>query len=257
MFKRFKQVAAVAAVVVAAGLAPARPASAGVAPVTITLDALLEGGQNQNGITVGDKLYSNFSFSPSGQVTLAADQIEVIFAEEGNSQFLAFLMDLSASGLGRSDVVIEYDVTVLDPARRIESVGLLFDGVPFGDDGRAAASVTETVSTLDGSDLVPGGPVQSAEIITVFNDGEGEGSLEDNFERTLAINPTRGLHFIKDILVTSREGSDGAGITVVENSVTQNGTGTVIPLPAAFWASIPVFGALVAGKKVRKLARRN
>ena len=252
MFKRIKKAAAVAAVALAASLG-AGSASAGVAPATIGLDTLLEGGTNAGGITLGDKLYSNFVFSSTGQVTLAASEIDVIFAEENNSQFVAFLLDLSASGTGRSDVVVQYDVTVLDPARHIESVGLLFDGGPFGNVGNAAASVTETVTSLDNADLVPGGPVQDTEIITVFNDGDGP--LADNFETTLAINPSRALRFTKDIIVTSRAGSEGAGVTVVENSVTQNGT--VIPLPAAFWAAMPVLGGLVAGKKVRKLARKN
>lgn len=252
MFKRIKKAAAVAAVALAAGLG-AQTASAGVAPATIGLDTLLEGGSNAGGITLGDKLYSNFFFSSTGQMTLAASDVEVIFAEENNSQFVAFLLDLSASGTGVSDVVIQYDLTVLDPARHIESVGLLFDGGPLGTTGNAAASVTETVTSLDNADLVPGGEVQDTEIISVFNDGDGP--LPDTLETTLAINPSRALRFTKDIIVSSRAGSEGASLSVVENSVTQNGT--VIPLPAAFWAAMPVLGAMVAGKKVRKLARKN
>ena len=254
MFKRIKKAAAVAAVALAAGLG-AQTASAGVAPASVGLDTLLEGGSNAGGITLGDKLYSNFVFSSTGQMTLGAADIDVVFAEENNSQFVAFLMDLSASGTGRSDVVVQYDVTVLDPARHIESVGLLFDGGPFGNTGNAAASVTETVTSLDNADLAPGGIAQDTEIITVFNDGDGP--LADNFETTLAINPSRALRFTKDIIVTSRAGSEGAGLTFVENSVTQNGNGTVIPLPAGFWAAMPILGSLVAGKKVRKLARKN
>lgn len=257
MFNRFKKLAAVAAVAVATGVGSTDSAFAGVAPLTVGLDTLLDGGNNQGGITLGDKRFTNFNFSSTGQMTLDASDVEVIFAIEDNTHFLAFLMDLSAAGTGRSDVVIGYDVNVLDPARTINSVGLLFDGGPFdggpvelgpviqGVAGRAAASVVETVSTLDGSDLVAGGIDQDTEIITVINDGDGPAS--DNFETSLAINPTKGLRFVKDILVSSR-GNAGADLTFVENSVTQNGT--VIPLPAAFWAAIPVFG-LIAGKKVR------
>ena len=252
MFKRIKKAAAVAAVVLAAGLG-AQTASAGVAPTSIGLDTLLEGGSNAGGITLGDKLYSNFVFSSTGQMTLGAGEIDVIFSEEGNRQFLAFLLDLSASGTGVSDVVVQYDVTVLDPARHIESVGLLFDGGPIGVTGTAAASVTETVTSLDIADLVPGGEVQDTEIITVFNDGDGP--LADNVEATLAINASRALRFTKDIIVSSRAGSEGASVSIVENSVTQNGT--VIPLPAGFWAAMPVLGALVAGKKARKLVKKN
>lgn len=244
MFNRFKKLAAVAAVAVAAGVGSTDSAFAGVDPMTVGLDTLLEGGNNQGGITLGDKRFTNFNFSSTGQMTLDASDIEVIFAAEEDTHYLAFLMDLSVSGTGRSDVVIGYDVNVLDPARTINSVGLLFDGGPF-EDGRAAASVIETVTTLDGSDLVAGGIDQDTEIISVINDGDGPAS--DNFETSLAVNPTKGLRFVKDILVSSR-GESGAELTFVENSVTQNGT--VIPLPAAFWAAIPVFG-LIAGKKAR------
>jgi hypothetical protein len=263
MFKRFKQFAAVAAVAVAAGFGPAQSASAGVAaPQTVTLDSLLGDGQNAGGITVGDKRYDNFNFSSSGQNVLTAKDVEVVIATEGNQHFISFLMDLSSIGTARTDVVIGYDVHVLDPARHIKSVGLSFDGAPLtGQLGpvvagvimptRAAASVTETVSTLDGSDLSPGGPVQDTEIITVFNDGEG--NLDDNFETTLAVNPAKGLRFVKDILVSSR-GEGAALITFVENSVTQNGT--AIPLPAAFWAAMPILGGMVGGRTVRRILGR-
>jgi hypothetical protein len=264
MFKRFKQFAAVAAVALAASLGAARQASAGIAPVTVNLDSLLAGGANEGGITIGDKRYSNFDFSSAGQNPLTAKDVEVVVATEGNSHYISFLMDLSSIGTARTDLVISYDLHVLDPARHIKSVGLSFDGMPLLlEQGpavagvitptRAAASVTETVSTLDGSDLAPGGPVQSSEIITVFNDGDGADTLPDNLDKTLAVNPTRGLHFVKDILVSSR-GEGAALITFVENSVTQNGT--TIPLPAAFWAAMPVLGGLVGGKKVRRLFAR-
>jgi hypothetical protein len=265
MFKRIKQFAAVAAVAVAAGLGTAQSASAGVAPapVTVTLDSLLPGGANEGGVTVGDKHYDNFNFSSAGQGELTAKDVEVVIATEGNQHFISFLMDMASVGTARTDLVVGYDLHVLDPARHIKSIGLSFDGGPLDVSElgpivagvivptRAAASVTETVSTLDGSDLVPGGPVQSSEIITVFNDGDG--NLPDNMETTLAINPAKGLRFVKDILVSSR-GEGGALITFVENSVTQNGT--AIPLPAAFWAAMPVLGGMVGGKKVRRMFAR-
>jgi len=267
MFKKFKQFAAVAAVALAAGLGSTRSASAGLAPepVTVNLDSLLAGGANEGGITLGDKHYDNFDFSSAGQGVLTAKDVEVVIATEGNQHFISFLMDLSSVGTARTDLVVGYDIHVLDPARHIKSVGLSFDGAPLDVSQlgpvaagvivptRAAASVTETVSTLDGSDLAPGGPVQSSEIITVFNDGDGDDTLPDNMDKTLAVNPTRGLHFIKDILVSSR-GEGAALITFVENSVEQNGT--AIPLPAAFWAAMPVLGGLVGGKKVRRLFAR-
>ena len=263
MFNRFKKLAAVAAVAAASGLGAVQSASAGVAPTTITFDSLLEGGANAGGITLGDKRYENFNFSSTGQTQLSPEDVEVIIAAEGDNHYIAFLFDLTSIGTARSDLVIGYDLRVLDPSRHVKNVGLLFDGAPF-DAGpvvagvpvvsRAAASVVETVTALDGPDLIPGGAIQPTEIFSVFNDGDG--GLEDNFENSMSINASRYLRFTKDIMVSSR-GDGAAGIMTVENSVTQNGTGTVIPLPAAFWAAMPILGGLVAGKKVRKIARRN
>jgi hypothetical protein len=107
----------------------------------------------------------------------------------------------------------------------------------------------ETVSTVDGSDLVAGGPVQSTELLSLFNDGEA--GLPDTQEAALDIIPTRSLLFIKDILVSSRPNSAMVGISVVQQGVEQT---TAIPLPAAFWAAMPIFGAVVGRKKLARLA---
>ena len=243
MFKRIKKLAAVAAVALAAGLGSAQTASAGIAPTSYGLDTFLPGGTNEGGIVVGDKKYSNFNFSSTGDSVLDASDVELIFTTEGNTHFMAILLDLTAIGGQTSDVVIGYDLNVLHPTNTINSVGLLFDGMPLDEgDGRSAASVTETIRTLDDSDLGQ---------ITVFNDGEG--ARNDNFSASLEIDGARGLRFTKDILVSARQGSGGAAISIVENSVTQ----TVIPLPAAVWAAMPVIGGIFAGKKLRRLTNRN
>ena len=254
MFKRFKKLAAVAAVAVAAGLGSTQSASAGIAPTnSYGLDTLIDGGANESGVIIGDKRYYNFTFSSSGSMTLDASDIEMVFNVEGASHYLGILLDLRANPGERSDLVIGYDVTVLDPARHIRSVGLMFDGGPLdSSNGRSAATVIESVMTLDGSDLVAGGEIDDTAIITVFNNGD-EDILPDNFETSLEIIPARALRFQKDILVSARQGSAAVGISVVENSVTQNPTGTVIPLPAAAWAAMPVFGAIVGRSRLRRL----
>src|SRR4051794_14064769 len=229
MFKRFNKLAAVAAVALAAGLGSARTASAGVAPVTLSLDTFLDGGNNAGGFTFGDKRYSNFNFSSTGDVVLGGADVDMVFAEEGNTQFLAFLLNVDVGAAQHADLVIGYDVTVLDPSRNIRSVGLTFEGGPNGTPtGRAAVSVTETVTRLDGGDLVPGGPVRDTEQFTGFNDGDG--FLPDNTEATLAINPAMSLRFTKDLIISARANTEGAGVSVLENSVTQNPT--AVPLPA-------------------------
>ena len=243
MLKRIKKLAAVAAIAVAACLGFAQTASAGIAPTSYGLDTFLPGGSNEGGIVVGDKKYSNFNFSSTGDSVLDASDVELVFTVEGNTHYMAILLDLTAMGGQTSDVVIGYDLNVLHPTNTINSVGLLFDGMPLDDgDGRSAASVIETVQTLDGTDVG---------MITVFNDGEG--ALADNFDATLQVNGARGLRFMKDILVSARPGTAGAAISIVENSVTQ----TVIPLPAAVWAAMPVIGGIFAGKKLRRLTNGN
>ena len=243
MLKWLNKTAAVAALVLA-GFG-AQTASAGVAPLTFGLDALLE-----DGVTIGDKRYDNFNFSSPGDNGLKAEDVDVQFEIVGNRHVMKFLLDMSASN-GRLDAVIGYDLTVIDPSRSILNVGLKMTGGPVatGGQGFAAASVTERVWTLDGSDLaVGGGDDEGSGQLSVFNSGPGD-ALPDSLEAAMAVNGTRGLRFEKDILVSAFGQNAGARISVVENSVTQNGT--VIPLPAAFWAAMPILGGLVAGKKLR------
>ena len=240
---------AAAAVVAAAGFAGASGASA--AEVTVGLETLMPGGANEGGITVTDKRYSNFQFSSSGTSVLRPQDVEVMIVTFENRHDLLFLFDLTASDGERSDLVLGYDLTALGPDT-ITSVDAGVDGGPFGPgDGRAAASMVETVTTHDGSDLVAGGPVRDTEIIALYGDGDEVG-LPDTLEAVLAINPTRGLRFTKDIVVSARPGSTSlVGVSVIGQGVEQ--TTTVIPLPAAFWAAIPVFGALVGRKKLAGL----
>jgi hypothetical protein len=246
MFKGCKKLAAVA--VLAAGFLGARQASA--AEVTVGLDTLLTGGSNAAGITVGDKLYSGFTLSSSGSTVLNASDIDVMISSEGNRHDLFFMFDLTASNGQRSDLVIGYRLDALGSGR-IKRVDGMWDGGPFGaGDGRSAASMIETVSTVDGSDLVAGGPVQSTEILSLFNDGET--GLVDTDDFGLDIIPQKSLLFVKDILVSSRPNAGLVGVSVVQQGVEQ----TAIPLPAAFWAAMPIFGAIAGRKKLAKLATR-
>jgi hypothetical protein len=253
MSDRFSKVVVVGAVALAALLATGT-ASAAVAPITLGLDSVLPGGANADGITFGDKRYSNFTFSSTGDVVLDAASVDLRLTETGNTQSLAFLLDLDVAPSGRADVVLGYDVTVLDPSRNIRNVRLSFDGKPAGaGNGRSAASVTETVSTIDGSPVAPGSAGDTAQL-TVFNDGDGP--LADNDQSTLAVNPATALRFTKDLIVSSRSDGTGAGVSMVENSVTQNGGPTAIPLPPAVWAALPFPAAWATATGLRRLVRR-
>lgn len=243
MFNGCKKLAAAA--VVAAGIFGAGQASA--AEVLVTLDDLLPGGAQEGGVTLGDKKYSGFTFSSSGSTVLRPEDVEILIMSDDNRHDMALMFDLTAENGQRSDLVISYrlDATGADLIRRVDA---MFDGGPFGaGDGRAAASMIETVSTVDGSDLVAGGPIQDTEILSLFNDGDS--GLPDTQDAALNIIPTRSLLFTKDILVSSRPNSGLVGMSVVQQGVEQ----TVIPLPAAFWAAVPIFGAVVGRKKLRGL----
>jgi hypothetical protein len=246
MFKVCKKLAAVA--VLAAGFMGARQASA--AEVTVGLDTLLPGGSNATGLVVGDKMYSGFTFSSSGSTVLNAADVDVNIMSSGNRHDLSFMFNLTAANGQRSDLVIGYRLDALGSGR-IKRVDAMWDGGPFGEgDGRSAASMIETVSTVDGSDLVAGGPIQSTEILNLFNDGMT--GLPDTDDVVLDIIPAKSLLFVKDILVSSRPNAGMVGVSVVQQGVEQ----TAIPLPAAFWAAMPIFGAVVGRKKLAKLATR-
>jgi len=246
IFKSGKKLAA-AALLAAAAFAGAGKASA--ADVSVGLDTLMPGGSNAGGITVGDKRYSNFQFSSSGSTVLHPEDVDVMIMSSGNRHDLFFMFGLSASGGQRSDLVLGYDLTVIGP-NTIRRVDTMFDGSPLGpgNGGRGAVSMIETVTTLDGNDLVPGGPVQDTEILNLFNDGEDAG-LPDFLEAALNVNATRSLRFTKDIILSSRPNGPTMDLSVVQQGVEQS----AIPLPAAFWAAMPVFGAVVGRKKLGRL----
>jgi hypothetical protein len=241
MFKRYGKLAA-AAVVTAATFAGPGKASA---DINVGLDTLLG---NEEGVVVGDKRYSNFVFSASPNSNLRPEDVDVMIMSGGNRHDLLFLFDLSASAGQTKDLVLGYDVNVIGP-NTIHRVDAMFDGSPFGQgNGLGVVAMTEAVTMLDGDDLVPGGVHQDTEIFSLFNDGEGVG-LPDTLENGLDINPSRSLRFLKDIVLSSRIGGPNVDLSIVQQGVEQS----AIPLPAAFWAAMPVFGAVVGRKKLRRL----
>jgi hypothetical protein len=226
----------IGAVVLAVALvSAARPVAAAV--FNTTMDTLITGGSNAGGISLGDKRYSNFTFSSSGDAPVAATAVDVSLtsSDSDNHYQLRFTFardQLDASATQTTDVVITYQIDVLG-SQLINRVGLAFDGTVTGGNGNAAASVIETIRTSDGSDLEPGLPVSDNATISVFNDGTGAGT--DTSSTSLAVNPTSSLQFTKDILVSSREGGGRVLITTVDNFVDQ------VPEPAS--AAVVCVGA--------------
>ena len=212
--------------------------------VNTTLDSFLPGGANAGGITVGDKRYFNFTFASSGDAPVAASAVDVsLIATDTQHQIrFTFARDALDAPAGQTtDVVVCYQIDVLGN-QLINGVGLAFDSsVTGGSPGMAAASVIETVSTTDGSDLAPGDPVSDEAILSLFNDGPGE--LDDRGAATLAVNQTRSLLFCKDILVSSRPEGGRVVISMVDNFVTQ------VPEPASAALLAATGGLLLARRR--------
>jgi hypothetical protein len=205
----------------------ALPGVAQAASVTYSLADLLQGGNTSGGFTVGDKRYSTFTFSSTGQAPLTPSQVNVRVtstdsnpAVPGDDQYaIQFTFGLDAFPGERNDLVIGYRVDVTNPAMFINRVGLRFNGsVPSQGPGDAAASVAETITSADGSPVIPGSSNPTA-VLDVFNDGPGR--LADDNSDFIAVNPTRSLIFTKDIIVSSRPTGGYAAVSVVDNIVDQ------------------------------------
>ena len=196
------------------------PSASFAATVQATLDQLLPGGNQSQGLVIGDKRFSNFSWASTGSAPVAARNINVTINNDNPQRYnLQFTFAMDAFPGERTDLVICYDLDVLS-TDFINRVGLRFNGsVPSQGSGDAAASVVETVSSRDGSDVAPGGPVRDTEILDVFSDGTGR--LEDTHSDFMALNLTRSLRFCKDIIVSSRPTGGYAAISIVDQIVDQ------------------------------------
>ena len=199
------------------------PAVSKATVVNTTLDQLLPGGNSAGGLVVDDKRYSNFTYSSSGSAPVRAQDVNVRISNEEQPDrqryTLQFTFGLDAFPGERTDLVVGYNVDVLS-SDFINRAGLRFNGsVPSQGVGDAAASVVETVSSRDGSDVAPGAPIRDTEVLDVFNDGPGR--LEDSNSDFMALNLTRALHFTKDIIVSSRPTGGYAVISVVDNIIDQ------------------------------------
>ncbi|HZN66678.1 MAG TPA: PEP-CTERM sorting domain-containing protein [Tepidisphaeraceae bacterium] len=208
------------------------PAVANAAVIQTTLDQLLPGGNQSGGIVIGDKRYSAFTYSSSGQAPVAARDVNVRISNEGtnnvgNQQYtIQFTFGLDAFPGERNDLVICYQLDVLSNDF-IDEVGLRFNGsVPSQGPGNAAASVIETVSTIDPDGAGPRtappvapGSNDSTMVLDVFNDGPGR--LPNDNDEFQDVNLTRSLLFCKDILVSSQPTGGYAAISIVDNVVNQ------------------------------------
>jgi hypothetical protein len=215
------------------------PSDARAVSVNTTLDTLVAGGANQAGIVIGDKRYSNFTFSSSGDAPVPVNAVSVALSTVDNNRYdlrFSFEREALASIAGQTtDAVICYQIDVIGN-QQINSVGLTFESsVGQGSTGLAAASVTETISRIAplGTDVG---------LITVFNDGTG--GLPDNSTTTLSVTPPSStLYFCKDILVSSRPEGGRVVISTVDNFVNQ------VPEPGSIAALAIAGGALLVRRR--------
>ncbi|TPW12565.1 MAG: hypothetical protein FD130_1735 [Halothiobacillaceae bacterium] len=139
--------------------------SAPVGAVPIKLSDLIA---NQGSITVGDKLFSDFTFSLSGQAPYTpsgASGINVDGIVIGGNNGLRFSGGMHAGPGGDVDLLIGYTVTVLDPNYWISGIVLRFNGSVTGD---GFTNVTETVS--NGVNIVGQATVVNAPPVDVVKD---------------------------------------------------------------------------------------
>ena len=229
---KFRAIAALGVLALGSSLATAGVSGLG------TLQDLINAGNN--GITIGDKQFYNFSYQGTG---VTADQINVIRAP-GSDIGLEFQFSWSSTGGVNEDSVIRYNLHVTDPGRTITAVGLHFDGNATNNTSLLTnANVTESVTDLGGNSLGN---------ISVINFGSNFPTLNRN-DATLPIASLRDLAVTKDIMVHSAgpalqlaavadaATTPTATITLVDNTFKQNGTSSV-PLPPAAWMALSTLG---------------
>ena len=184
-----------------------------VRAAVVPLSSLLDG----QALTLGDKRFSNFTFSSTGDDPVSASNVDVDLTTNDNNRYnLRFSFSreaLAAPAERTTDVVVCYQVDVIGN-QRMNGVGLVFDStIGQGSPGLASASVTESISAISqgGEDIGQ---------LTVRNDGPG--GLGDTISSNLAVNPPAAtLYFCKDIIVSSRAGGGLVTISTVDNIITQ------------------------------------
>jgi len=203
--------------------------AASAASFNTTMNTLIDNGANAGGFTVGDKRYSDFTFSSNGGGPVAASAVDVsvVSSDNDNHYQLRFTFSrdpLDATAGQTTDVVIGYRIDVLGQ-QLMNRVGLGFSSTVAGTTGGDAATVIETIRRPDGQAVSPAFPGQNTVLLTVANDGTG--GLPDNDSNSLLVTPTGSLIFQKDILVSSRPGGGNVTVSTVDNFVDQ------VPEPAS------------------------
>jgi hypothetical protein len=203
-----------------------------------TLQDLINLGST--GAQVGDKVFSNFTYTPSGNMPLAsAVNVTSILSPNIGLMFQGGFGD--SPGGGPSDALITYTVTVTDPTRRITDAHM--DGNPAvvgaTTTNPGTVSVTET--------FLP----DSTKMLNIFDNEPGSSTkLSDD---TTFTTPLSVLHVQKDIRADA--GAAGTGVTATLSFVDQTFSQTAVPEPATIalvLAGVPVAGILALRRRKAK-----
>jgi hypothetical protein len=159
--------------------------------------------------TIGDKTFSNFTYTPNavnndgGTGAEASPATAVTVNTFGAPEFgFSFTGIWNSGSNGTADAGFSYTVAVTNGQALIDSALLSITGSLSGAGGGAAGTVGETLSTGDTLNVSLAGPVQD--------------SLA-----SLMGGPVSSLDVSKDLDVTSSGTGEDASVSVVKNTVDQ------------------------------------
>jgi hypothetical protein len=204
----FATVSVAVVVLLLGAVSPAAASSIGCDD-SFLLSTLLTG----DSVTVGDKLFDQFSYVSTGDMPDASGVNVLPFVDDNGNFGLRFqggfvdLFDGDGGGPGNpSDALLSYRVTVLDPAFLISDVTLAGNPSVIGASG--LIGVTETFLlddpfvSLNIFDNQPGGPTQ----------------LVDS---SLLTNPLKSLHVQKNIIAFADLEGSAATLSFVDQTFSQ------------------------------------
>jgi hypothetical protein len=197
----------------------------------VSMTELLDDGS----ITVGDKLFSNWSevFFDSSDPARAVDtdNIEVVGIDDGGDYGLKFSIlnnEFSVTGDGAYaylDYSFGFMVTALDPNQKIKDVSMALGSAflawnnSLGDHEDAGSYILETVTDMDDFELG---------ILEVeFSKLQGE-PITHNKNDSAVFNPQQSVYVTKNILVWATNDDESAGLHGFDQRFSQ----TSVPEPA-------------------------
>jgi hypothetical protein len=207
---------------------------------TITLDNLT-GANSGNAVQVGDKLFSNFGYTPtpSGSTPSAAGVTISGLGTGIGTDYLGIRFAggfFDAPGGGGTDYLITYRVTVLDPNFVITDAHLASNLIVNGvlPNPAAFGTINETFTAV-----VPPTPSLAGVFNENFTFNNAPNLLSD--EVVFARGYT-SIDVQKDIFLNAgATGNVSVGLSFVDQRFSQS---PVVPLPAAAWAGFSMLGGL-------------